>query len=126
MKKPIILKLNLEAGIAAPNPYISSLLGNYGINILSFCKEYNNKTKLFKGLRIPVTIYFFDSKLSFKLHLPPLSFLISFFSVNKNIKLKKIIEIVNLKHKEFFYINRRKYLSMLKGTLKSMKINIIK
>lgn len=125
MKKLIKLKLNLDAGKATANPPVGPILGQYGININSFCKEYNNKTQQYLGLKIPVSIIFTDpKKITVNIHIPSLSFLILFFSKNNCISITNIKKILNIKKKEIYPISTKKYLFMIKGTLKSMNINI--
>lgn len=125
MKKLIKLKLNLEAGKAIPSPSIGSLLGQYGININLFCKEYNHRTQIYLGLKIPVSIIFSEKKkIILYLHTPSLSFLILSLSINNVININNIQKILNIKKKEFYPISTKKYLYMIKGTLKSMNINI--
>lgn len=127
MKKKLIkIKLNLNAGKATTNPPVGPILGQYGININLFCKEYNNKTQKYIGLKIPVIIIFYDIKriiLNFKT--PSLSYLILFFSKNNFISSNSIKKILIIKKKEFYPISIKKYLYMIKGTLKSININII-
>lgn len=68
-----ILKLNIEAGKANPAPPIGPALGQHGVNIMEFCKSYNEKTKAMQGI-IPaqITIYE-DRSFDFVLKKPPLS-----------------------------------------------------
>ena len=125
MRKLIKLKLNLNAGKATPNPPIGPILGQYGIGIKSFCEEYNDKTEKYFGLKIPVTIIFSEPrKIILKLHAPSVSFLVSLFSKNNFINIKGVKKIVSIKKKEFFPISTKKCLLLIKGTLKSMNINI--
>lgn len=120
------IKLNLDAGKATPNPPIGSILGQYGINIISFCNEYNKKTQPFLGLKIPVSIILNQNKsINILLHIPTLSFLIIYFSLNNIITIEKIKKILEIKIKEFYPISKKKCLSMIKGTLKSMNIKLI-
>lgn len=126
MKKLIKVKLYLKAGKATPNPPIGPILGHYGIGIKSFCKEYNDKTQKYLGLMVPVTLIFSNpKKITLKLHTPPISFLISLFSKNNVISIKAIKKIISMKKKEFYPYPTKKYLFSIKGTLKSMNINII-
>lgn len=72
-----IIKLALPAAKATPAPPVGPVLGQHGINIASFCKEYNNKTKSNIGLIIPVEISIFtDRSYSFVLKTPPVSTLL--------------------------------------------------
>lgn len=126
MKKKLIkLKLTLEAGKATSNPPVGPLLGQYGININLFCKEYNNKTQKYIGLKIPVIIIFYDpKKIILNLKTPSLSYLILNFKKSNFININNIKKILYIKKKEFYPISNKKYLYMIKGTLKSMNINI--
>lgn len=72
-----VLKLNLQAGVANPAPPVGPILGQQGINIMEFCKQYNEKTKDKKGQTIPAEITVFeDRSFTFILKLPPVSALI--------------------------------------------------
>ncbi len=72
-----VLKLNLQAGAANPAPPVGPILGQQGINIMEFCKQYNEKTKDKKGQTIPAEITVFeDRSFTFILKLPPVSALI--------------------------------------------------
>lgn len=79
-----ILKLNLPAGTATPAPPVGPILGQAGINMMAFLKEYNDKTKDQKGQVIPAEITVFqDGSFKFVLKLPPVSDMIK-----QTIKLK--------------------------------------
>ncbi len=72
-----VLKLNLPAGAATPAPPIGPILGQAGINMMDFIKQYNDRTKDKRGQIIPaeLTIYQ-DRSFTFELKLPPVSALI--------------------------------------------------
>lgn len=72
-----VLKMNLPAGSANPAPPVGPILGQQGINIMEFCKQYNEATKDKKGQIIPaqITVYE-DRSFTFILKLPPVSELI--------------------------------------------------
>ncbi len=79
MAKKIInvLKLNLPAGIANPAPPVGPILGQAGINMMDFLKQYNAKTQDKKGQIIPAEITIFeDRSFKFELKLPPVSAMI--------------------------------------------------
>ncbi len=80
-----VLKLNLPAGTATPAPPVGPILGQAGINMMQFLKEYNEKTSDKRGQVIPaeITIYK-DNSFSFVLKLPPVSDMIK-----QAIKLKQ-------------------------------------
>ena len=72
-----IIKLALNAGKANPAPPIGPALGQHGVNIMMFCKEYNAKTADQVGMVIPVEISVFeDRSFTFVLKTPPASVLI--------------------------------------------------
>jgi large subunit ribosomal protein L11 len=79
------INLQLEAGKANPAPPVGPALGQYGVNIMDFCKVYNDRTKDKMGFVIPVVITVFEDR-SFELTLkePPAAVLIK-----KKINLKK-------------------------------------
>ncbi len=72
-----IVKLALNAGKANPAPPVGPALGQHGVNIMAFCKEYNAKTADQAGMVIPVEISIFeDRSFTFILKTPPASVLI--------------------------------------------------
>ncbi|MEL7035556.1 MAG: 50S ribosomal protein L11 [Cyanobacteria bacterium J06592_8] len=72
-----IIKLAITAGKANPAPPIGPALGQHGVNIMAFCKEYNAKTSDKAGLVIPVEISVYeDRSFTFVLKTPPASVLI--------------------------------------------------
>ncbi len=72
------LKLQVPAGSASPSPPIGPALGQRGINIMGFCKEFNAKTEgMEKGLPLPTIITIFqDKSFTFEIKTPPASFLL--------------------------------------------------
>ena len=80
-----VIKLQIEGGKANPAPPVGPALGQAGINIMEFCKAYNDKTKDKMGEVVPVEITaFMDGTFTFILKTPPASDLIK-----KYAKLKK-------------------------------------
>ena len=72
-----LIKLALPAGKANPAPPVGPALGQHGVNIMAFCKEYNAKTADKAGLVIPVEISVFeDRSFTFILKTPPASVLL--------------------------------------------------
>ncbi|MDH3202729.1 MAG: 50S ribosomal protein L11 [Myxococcales bacterium] len=78
MKKVIgQIKLQLPAGKANPSPPVGPALGQHGVNIMGFCKEFNAKTQKDAGLIIPVVISVYqDRSFSFIMKTPPAAVLI--------------------------------------------------
>ncbi len=78
MKKVIgTIKLQLQAGKANPSPPVGPALGQHGVNIMGFCKEFNAKTQKDAGLIIPVVITVYgDRTFSFITKTPPVPILI--------------------------------------------------
>lgn len=72
-----MIKLQLPAGKATPAPPVGPALGQHGVNIMGFCKEFNAKTSDKAGLIIPVVITVYqDRSFSFILKTPPAAVLI--------------------------------------------------
>jgi large subunit ribosomal protein L11 len=72
-----LIKLAISAGKANPAPPIGPALGQHGVNIMAFCKEYNAKTADKAGLVVPVEISVYeDRSFTFVLKTPPASVLI--------------------------------------------------
>ncbi|MSP78482.1 MAG: 50S ribosomal protein L11 [Dehalococcoidia bacterium] len=73
-KVKAIVKLQIPAGEATPAPPVGPALGQHGINIMNFVKEYNAKTSLMKGSIVPVQITIFeDRSFTFVTRTPPAS-----------------------------------------------------
>ena len=79
MAKKVVsmVKLQIPAGKATPAPPVGPALGPTGINIMNFCKEFNEKTAAQAGLIIPVELSVYqDRSFSFILKTPPASVLL--------------------------------------------------
>ena len=95
MAKKVIgeIKLQVEAGKANPSPPIGPALGQRGVNIMEFCKAFNEKTKEMGGILTPVILTIYkDRTFSFILKTPPTSELI-----RRELKISKGSETPNLK-----------------------------
>jgi large subunit ribosomal protein L11 len=131
------VKLALPAGKATPQPPVGPALGQHGVNIAAFCKEYNAKTAEKLGLIIPVKITIYEDKsYSFLLKSPPASVLLAKYAeVKKGAsnpskevvgKLSKaqIEEIAKLKLEDLNTKDLSKACLIIQGTAKSMGIKI--
>jgi large subunit ribosomal protein L11 len=139
MAKKIIafVKLALAAGKATPAPPVGPALGQHGLNIAGFCKEYNAKTADKAGLVIPVKITVYDDRsYSFILKSPPASVLLAkFANVKKGasepnrqiagkVTLDQVKEIATIKMNDLNTDNIDQAVLIIKGTAKSMGIEV--
>jgi large subunit ribosomal protein L11 len=131
------VKLALAAGKATPAPPVGPALGQHGVNIAAFCKEYNAKTAEKIGLIIPVKITIYDDRsYSFILKSPPASVLLTKFSNAKNgaaepnretvgtVTLEQIKEIAEIKLNDLNTTDINKAILIIQGTAKSMGIKV--
>ena len=132
------VKLQLPAGKANPSPPVGPALGQHGVNIMGFCKEFNAATKADAGLIIPVVITVFQDK-SFKFitKSPPASILLKKACgvakasgvPNKEkvgkVTLDQVREIANMKLKDLNTTDINKAISIVKGTARSMGIEVV-
>ena len=82
------IKLQIKGGQANPAPPVGPALGQRGVNIMEFCKAFNDKTKSMAGKPVPVEITVYkDKKFDFKIKSPPASFFIK-----EAVKLKRWIK----------------------------------
>lgn len=137
MAKKVIgmVKLAITAGKANPAPPVGPALGQHGVNIMGFCKEYNEKTKDQAGLIIPVEITIYeDRSYSFVLKTPPASVLLkkaaniqSGSAVPNKQKVAKVSqeqvrEIAEAKMKDLNAASVEAAMRMVEGTARSMGI----
>ncbi|HEY9187914.1 MAG TPA: 50S ribosomal protein L11 [Bacteroidota bacterium] len=129
------VKLQIPAGQATPAPPVGPALGQKGINIMEFCKQFNARTQGQQGLIIPVVITVFNDKsFSFITKTPPASVLIM-----KELKLEKgsaepnrikvgkitkeqIRKIAEAKMKDLNASSIESAMSMIAGTARSMGV----
>ncbi len=130
-----ILKLQIPAGAANPSPPVGPALGQRGINIMEFCKAFNEKTKDKSGFNIPVEITVFsDKSFTFVTKQPPMTDLIKKVSgvkkgsdnplKNKIGKLTKdqILEIVDMKIADLNTDDKEQAAKIVAGSARSMGI----
>ncbi|GKU27838.1 50S ribosomal protein L11 [Clostridium folliculivorans] len=130
-----MIKLQLPAGKATPAPPVGPALGQHGVNIMGFCKEFNAKTADKAGLIIPVVITVYqDRSFSFILKTPPAAVLIkkelgleSGSGVPNRTKVgtitkEQVRKIAELKMPDLNAASVEAAMSMIAGTARSMGV----
>ena len=129
------IKLQIAAGKATPAPPVGPALGQHGVNIMGFCKEFNERTSKDAGLIIPVVITVYqDKSFTFVTKTPPAAVLLkkacniqSGSGVPNKTKVAKISKdevrkIAELKMQDLTAANIDAAISMIAGTVRSMGI----
>jgi len=139
MAKKVVgmIKLQLPAGKATPAPPVGPALGQHGVNIMGFCKEFNAKTASQAGLIIPVVITVYqDRSFSFILKTPPAAVLLkkavgieSGSGVPNKTKVAKVTkeqlrQIAETKMPDLNAASVEAAMSMIAGTARSMGITV--
>ena len=139
MAKKVIakIKLQIEAGKANPSPPIGPALGQHGVNIMDFCKQYNAKTQDMAGYIIPVEISVFeDRSFTFITKTPPAAVLVKkavkvekgSAAPNKNkiatITQAQLEEIAKTKMPDLNATTLEAAVEMIKGTCRSMGVTV--
>ena len=132
------LKLQVPAGSANPAPPIGPALGQRGLNIMQFCKDFNAQTqKMEKGMPIPVTITIYqDKSFTFEMRTPPVSFFLKkaakIQSGSKTpgrdsagtVKKAQIKEIAEQKMKDLNCDTVEAAMKMIEGSARSMGLQV--
>jgi len=139
MAKKVVgqVKLQIPAGQANPAPPVGPALGQQGVNIMAFCKEFNAATKEQAGLIIPVVITVYqDKSFTFITKSPPASILLKKAAgiasgskaPNKDkvgkVNRKQVMDIVKMKAKDLNAVNEEAAFRVIAGTARSMGIEI--
>ncbi len=132
-----VVKLQLEAGKATPAPPVGPALGQYGVNLMEFCKKFNAATADQAGTLLPVEISVFeDRSFTFTVKTPPASFLIKKAvglksgakepgkEVVAKVKRKQLREIAEMKMKDLNAKDLDAATNIIAGTARSMGIEI--
>ena len=137
MAKKVVGKvaLQIQAGKATPAPPVGPALGQYGVNIMGFCKEYNAKTQAQAGFIVPVEITVYeDRSFTFVLKSPPASDLLKKAAgVDKGsgepnkkkvatVSRQKLVEIAEMKKADLNAADIDAAVRMIEGTARSMGI----
>jgi large subunit ribosomal protein L11 len=140
MAKKIVgqIKLQIPGGQANPAPPVGPALGQQGVNIMAFCKEFNAATKDQPGMVIPVVITVYqDKSFTFITKSPPASALLKKAAgiasgsktPNKEkvgkVTKKQVMDIVKLKIKDLNATNEDAAFRVVAGTARSMGIEIV-
>ncbi|MCD6406453.1 50S ribosomal protein L11 [Candidatus Aerophobetes bacterium] len=139
-KKPVIaqIKLQIPAGKANPAPPVGPALGQHGINIMDFCKAFNERTKDQGDIIVPVVITVYkDRSFTFELKTPPASALLKKAAgiekgsgePNKKkvgkVTRQDIEEIAKIKMKDLNAYDLESAMKMIEGTAKNMGLEIV-
>lgn len=132
-----IVKLALSAGKATPAPPIGPALGQHGVNIVMFCKDYNARTADKQGLIIPVEISIYeDRSFTFILKTPPASVLLAKAAgiakgsgepnsqIVGSVTKEQLLEIAETKLQDLNTQNPEQAMKIIAGTAKNMGITI--
>jgi large subunit ribosomal protein L11 len=138
MKKiKTVVKVNIQAGKANPAPPVGPALGQHGVNIMAFCKEYNARTASMAGMVIPaeITVYT-DRSFTFVTKTPPTGDLLKkaagVESGSNNPKTtmvgkvtrKQVREIAETKMQDLNALDIEGAMRMVEGTARSMGVQI--
>ena len=130
------IKLQIPAGKATPAPPVGPALGQHGVNIMAFTKEFNERTQKDIGYLIPVITVYADRSFSFITKTPPAAVLIkkavgieSGSGVPNKTKVasitkKQLEEIASTKMPDLNAANLETAISMIAGTCRSMGVTV--
>jgi large subunit ribosomal protein L11 len=132
-----IIKLQIEAGKANPAPPVGPALGQHGVNIMAFCKDYNERTASQAGTIVPVEITVFeDRSFTYVMKTPPVSDLLKkALGIEKGSPAQKrekvgqlppakIREIAEIKMRDLNAADIEAAMRMIEGTARSMGIEV--
>ena len=136
-KVKAIIKLQIEAGKATPAPPVGPALGQHGVNIMAFCKDYNAQTSSQAGSIVPVEITVYeDRSFIFITKTPPASDLLKkALSVEKGsgtagqekvgtLSREKVYEIARVKMRDLNAVDIEGAARIIEGTARSMGIDV--
>jgi large subunit ribosomal protein L11 len=136
-KVKAVVTLAINAGKATPAPPVGPALGQHGINIMAFCKEYNARTAHMAGSIVPAQITIFaDNSFRFDLKTPPATDLLkkaagltkgSAEAAKKagSVTRKQVREIAEQKMKDLNAYDVESAMRMIEGTARSMGIQVL-
>ena len=131
------IKLQIKGGQANPAPPVGPALGQRGVNIMEFCKAFNDKTKSMAGKPIPVEITVYkDKKFDFKIKSPPASYFIKEAvklkggskepgrSIVASISKKQLEDIANQKMNDLNAHDLEEAVKIIAGSARSMGVEV--
>ena len=131
------IKLQIKGGQANPAPQVGPALGQRGVNIMEFCKAFNDKTKSMAGKPVPVEITVYkDKKFDFKIKSPPASFFIKEAvklkggskepgrNIVTSISKKQLEDIANQKMNDLNAHNLEEAVKIIAGSARSIGIEV--
>jgi len=137
-KVKAVVKLQLPAGKATPAPPVGPALGQHGVNIMAFCKDYNARTANMAGSIIPVEITIYtDQTFTFVLKTPPASDLLKKAAgIEKGasepnrqkvgqVTREQVRQIAETKMKDLNAYDLEAAIRMIEGSARSMGIEIV-
>ena len=136
-KVKAIIKLQIEAGKATPAPPVGPALGQHGVNIMAFCKDYNEQTSSQAGSIVPVELTVYeDRSFTFITKTPPASDLLKrALGVEKGsgtagqekvgtLPREKVQEIARVKMRDLNAADLEEAARIIEGTARSMGIDV--
>ena len=137
-KLSAIIKLQIKAGAATPAPPVGPALGQHGVNIMEFCKQFNARTQGQPGLIIPVEITVYaDRSFTFVTKTPPAAVLLrkaaglekGAAAPNRDkvgqVTRQQVREIAELKLPDLNAAGVESAMRMIEGTARSMGIQVV-
>ncbi len=133
-----VVKLQIPAGKATPAPPVGTALGPHGVNIMAFCKEYNERTAAQAGMIIPVVVTIYeDRSFTFVTKTPPVSDLLKKAAgIEKGasapghqkvgrVTRQQIREIAQIKLPDLNTDDLEAAMRMVEGTARTMGIEVV-
>jgi large subunit ribosomal protein L11 len=137
-KLAAMVKIQIPAGQATPAPPVGTALGPHGINIMDFCKAYNEKTESQRGQIVPAEISIFeDRSFTFITKTPPTPFLLrQAAGIEKGSSLtprekagsvtrKQVEEIAQVKMPDLNAVDLEGAMAQVEGTARSMGLDVV-
>ena len=137
-KKPVsLIKLQIPAGSANPAPPVGPALGQHGVNIMQFCKAFNDATKNKEGIILPVIINVYkDRSFDFFVKSPPASILLKRSAnlakasgtagkeIIGEVTIEQVSQIAREKMKDLNTTDLESAMRIIEGTARSMGIKV--